>query len=139
MVFWFPYRHTCTYRATWNRNIPVTYKIVNHYKLLHYGCSFYPTLFSKEKLLKLSLYLQVQRGYKEAHAMPCSASLQTMKTVGRCPRNSLEWDERAALFNCSSIKQSCVSTDMFLYHCVLDTYGTELIEICAVYKFIYGS
>lgn len=84
------------------------------------------------------IFGSVQRGYKQVHAMPCSTSLQTIKTVDRCPRNSLEWDDRAALFNCSSIKQSCVSKDMFLYHCVLDTYGTELIEICAVYKFIYG-
>lgn len=77
-------------------------------------------------------------GYKQVHAMPCSASLQTIHMVDRCPRNSLEWDARAALFNCSSIKQSCVPTDMFLYHCVLNTYGTELIEICAVFKFVYG-
>lgn len=80
----------------------------------------------------------VQHGYGQVHAMPCSASLQTMKMVDRCPRNSLEWDARAAMFNCSAINQTCVSTDMFLYHCVLNTYGTELIEMCAVYKFIYG-
>lgn len=88
--------------------------------------------------MQFIIFGSVQHGYKQVHAMPCSASLQTIKTVDRCPRNSLEWDERAALFNCSSIKQSCVSTDMFLYHCVLDTFGTELIEMCAVYKFIYG-
>lgn len=92
----------------------------------------------KIKVLQLTTYLQVQHGYGQVHAMPCSASLQTMKMVDRCPRNSLEWDARAAMFNCSAINQTCVSTDMFLYHCVLNTYGTELIEMCAVYKFIYG-
>lgn len=84
------------------------------------------------------IFGSVQHGYKQVHAMHCSTSLYTMNIVERCPRNSLEWDARAALFNCSSIKQSCVPTDMFLYHCVLNTYGTELIEICAVFKYIYG-
>lgn len=71
--------------------------------------------------------------------MPCSASLQKIEKVDRCPRNTLEWDVRAALFNCSSINQTCVPSDMFQYHCVLNAYGTELLEVCAVYKFIYGN
>lgn len=117
---------------------PIKSQITTNYRLWWFILSYF--IFKrKTKVLNLSSYLQVQHGYKQVHAMPCSASLQTMKMVDRCPRNSLEWDARAALFNCSSIKQSCVSTDMFLYHCVLNTYGTELIEICAVYKFIYGS
>lgn len=124
-----------------NSQFTVINKIAHHYKFTALWWLIRPYFIFKRKIkvLQLSSYLQVQHGYKQVHGMPCSASLQTIKMVDRCPRNSLEWDARAALFNCSSIKQSCVSTDMFLYHCVLNAYGTELIEICAVYKFIYGS
>lgn len=70
--------------------------------------------------------------------MACSSSLISMTYVDRCPRNSLEWDVRAYLFNCSSINQTCVQSDMFLYHCVLNADGRQLLEVCAPYKFIYG-
>lgn len=72
------------------------------------------------------------------HTMPCATSLKSIRYVERCPRNSLEWDVRADLLNCSSISQTCVSTDMFRYHCVLNADGTNLLELCAPYKFIYG-
>lgn len=70
--------------------------------------------------------------------MPCYSSLQSIQYVQRCPRNSLEWDVRAYLLNCSSINQTCVTSDMFLYHCVLNADGTKLLEVCAPYKYIYG-
>lgn len=70
--------------------------------------------------------------------MPCNASLPTAKSVERCPRNDLEWKARAASVNCSSVEQSCVASDMFLYHCVLNAEGTKLIEVCAPVKSIHG-
>lgn len=60
-------------------------------------------------------------------AMPCPVSLDTVVPVNRCPRNKLEWDARAALFNCSSINQTC----QFEYHCVLNEDCTALVELCA--------
>lgn len=70
--------------------------------------------------------------------MPCHSSLESIQYVHRCPRNSLEWDVRADLFNCSSINHTCGTADMFLYHCVLNEDGTKLLEVCAPYKYIYG-
>lgn len=70
--------------------------------------------------------------------MPCTESLSTAKSVERCPRNDLEWKARAASVNCSSVEQSCVASDMFLYHCVLNAEGTKLIEVCAPVKSIHG-
>nr|XP_034317477.1 uncharacterized protein LOC105347248 isoform X2 [Crassostrea gigas]XP_034317478.1 uncharacterized protein LOC105347248 isoform X2 [Crassostrea gigas]XP_034317479.1 uncharacterized protein LOC105347248 isoform X2 [Crassostrea gigas]XP_034317480.1 uncharacterized protein LOC105347248 isoform X2 [Crassostrea gigas] len=70
--------------------------------------------------------------------MPCNASLPTAKSVERCPRNDLEWKARAAYVSCSSVEQSCVESDMFVYHCVLNAEGTKRIEVCAPVKFIHG-
>lgn len=70
--------------------------------------------------------------------MPCNESLPTAKYVDRCPRNDMEWKARAATFNCSSVKQSCVEMSMFLYHCVLNADGTKRLEVCAPVKTIHG-
>lgn len=70
--------------------------------------------------------------------MPCHSSLESIQYVHRCPRNSLEWDVRADFFNCSSINHTCGTANMFLYHCVLNADGTELLEVCAPYKYIHG-
>lgn len=71
--------------------------------------------------------------------MTCPLSLELKQEVIQCPRNELEWNVRAEIFNCSSINQTCVDkTDMFQYHCVLNSNGTELLETCAPIKYIYG-
>lgn len=71
--------------------------------------------------------------------MMCLQSLESLQKVDQCPRNALEWDARADLFNCSSINQTCVPSDMFLYHCVLNADGTELLEVCAPLRYIHGT
>lgn len=70
--------------------------------------------------------------------MMCPLSLELTQKVIQCPRNVHEWNVRAKIFNCSSINQTCVGTDMFQYHCVLNSNGTELLETCAPIKYIYG-
>lgn len=70
--------------------------------------------------------------------MPCISSIQWIQYVEHCPRNSYEWDVRANVYNCSSSNQTCVSRDMFLYHCVLNADGTKLLEVCAPYRYING-
>lgn len=71
-------------------------------------------------------------------AMPCPLSRKHMKIVNQCPRNSPEWDARSAIYNCSSVNQTCVQKDMFVYHCVVNPDQTMLIEVCAPLKYIYG-
>lgn len=71
-------------------------------------------------------------------AMPCPLSRNYMKIVNQCPRNSLEWDARSAIYNCSSVNQTCVQQDMFVYHCVVNPNRTMFIEVCAPFKYIYG-
>ncbi|XP_052708792.1 uncharacterized protein LOC128183713 [Crassostrea angulata] len=75
---------------------------------------------------------------REVIGMPCLLSFELIRKVNQCPRNKDEWNVRADMFNCSSINQTCVQTDMFQYHCVLNSNGTELLETCAPIKYIYG-
>lgn len=75
---------------------------------------------------------------KPVIAMPCPLSQDHMKIVNQCPRNSLERDARSAIYNCSSVNQTCVQKDMFVYHCVVNPNRTMFIEVCAPLKYIYG-
>lgn len=74
----------------------------------------------------------------EANSKSCPASFLTAIAVDTCPRNDLEWNYRAASFNCSSINQTCVEQKLFEYHCVLNKDGNGLIEVCAPSAHIYG-
>lgn len=70
--------------------------------------------------------------------MPCIASCQTVKETKTCPRNQLEWNVRAEVYNCLSFHQRCVDPEKFEYHCVLNENGTGLLEVCAPAKYIHG-
>lgn len=85
------------------------------------------------------MYLQIWILDKKVIGMPCLLSFELIRKVNQCPRNKDEWNVRADVFNCSSINQTCVQTDMFQYHCVLNSNGTELLETCAPIKYIYGN
>lgn len=82
----------------------------------------------------ISILILLQR----VGSMPCPLSQTFVEYVNQCPRNSLEWNSRSAIYNCSSVNQTCVKNDMFVYHCVLNSNGTMLIEVCAPLKKIYG-
>lgn len=71
--------------------------------------------------------------------MKCPSSILITRRVDQCPRNALEWDKRATIFNCSLVNQTCVSPEMFDYHCVMNGDGTILIEVCAPIKTIHGN
>lgn len=56
----------------------------------------------------------------------------------RCPRNQQEWEIREKELKCQSFTQTNDSKTEFLYHCVLNAEGTELLEVCAPHRDIYG-
>lgn len=88
-------------------------------------------------LISLTITL-IQFLVQRVISMPCPLSKEFIQYVDRCPRNELEWNARSAIYNCSSVNQTCVQNDMFVYHCVLNSNGTMLIEVCAPLKYIYG-
>lgn len=90
-------------------------------------------------IIVLNIYSQSHFILKPVIAMPCPLSRDHMNIVNQCPRNSLEWDARSAIYNCSSVNQTCVQKDMFVYHCVVNPNQTIFIEVCAPLKYIYGN
>ena len=60
---------------------------------------------------------------------PCPPSADSASIIGSCPMNSFEWNQRALLKNCSMYPQTCFKR--LEYHCLLNPYGNESLEVCA--------
>ena len=69
------------------------------------------------------------------YAQGCIDSVTTVKLVKRCPETHLEWTKAAAKKNCGGIPQSCPS---FVYHCLMNTWQNETVEVCAQQRVIVG-
>lgn len=63
----------------------------------------------------------------------CKDSATTARKVESCPQNIDEWNEAAARKGCE--KMTCSS---FEYHCVINAWGNETIEVCAPRLLIVG-
>ncbi|XP_062575179.1 uncharacterized protein LOC134237093 isoform X3 [Saccostrea cucullata] len=69
---------------------------------------------------------------------PCQESNTTLKYVDRCPKTLIEWRERSLMKNCGNIKQDCTEKNNFQYHCLINEYLNETVEVCAPVSQILG-
>lgn len=65
----------------------------------------------------------------------CPESKTTIKFVNSCPLSSKEWAIAASKMNCQNIENTCSS---FVYHCVMNSNMTRMIEVCAPVTNILG-
>lgn len=87
-------------------------------------------------LIYLTLILQLCRvvnGY-------CPEAVKSVIKVGSCPTNKQEWENAAKLKNCKimAAQQKCSDADNFVYHCVINGFENETLEVCAPQKLIIG-
>lgn len=54
-----------------------------------------------------------------------------MKIVGGCPDNEGEWRLAAERKNCSAYASRCDKPEKLLYHCVINAFVNETLEVCA--------
>lgn len=66
----------------------------------------------------------------------CDESAETAKIVKSCPQNINEWNKAAKIKACEQMSHSCSS---FVYHCVINAWGNETIEVCAPRVRIVGN
>ncbi|XP_062566603.1 uncharacterized protein LOC134228923 [Saccostrea cucullata] len=66
----------------------------------------------------------------------CPVSRQTMKIVSNCPTSESEWNEASQRKNCSAFASQCSKPDKFVYHCVINPFVDQLLEVCAYEKVI---
>lgn len=64
----------------------------------------------------------------DADINECNELISTTKIVNSCPKTAREWNEAAKKKGCRNITHSCTS---FEYHCVMNAWRNETIEVCA--------
>lgn len=70
----------------------------------------------------------------------CEEAVESVERVSYCPRTKKEWDTAATRKDCSRLagRQACTYPENFRYHCVINGYRTETLEVCAPRKLIIG-
>lgn len=70
----------------------------------------------------------------------CPEAIGSIEYVLYCPTSKQEWDTAASKKNCSRLAslQNCSSAEQFKYHCVINGFRNETLEVCAPSRIIFG-
>lgn len=68
----------------------------------------------------------------------CSVSQDTVQSVPSCPETEEEWRKAAKRKNCSAYAAQCDEPAQFVYHCVINAYINQTLEVCAYSENIIG-
>uniref|UniRef100_A0A8W8JJG9 Uncharacterized protein n=1 Tax=Magallana gigas TaxID=29159 RepID=A0A8W8JJG9_MAGGI len=61
----------------------------------------------------------------------CEVSRSTEQVVDGCPESEEEWREAAARKNCYAYSSQCSEPTRLVYHCVINPYVNQTLEVCA--------
>eukprot|EP00105_Crassostrea_gigas_P033802 XP_019917950.1 PREDICTED: uncharacterized protein LOC105348391 [Crassostrea gigas] len=87
-------------------------------------------------LVQILLQIQVY----ESEGRYCRDAVASAALVASCPTSKTEWDTAARRKNCSRIAsyQNCSTEEKFQYHCVINGFRNETLEVCAPSRTIFG-
>lgn len=69
----------------------------------------------------------------------CEVARVTTQVVDGCPDSEEKWKERAATKNCTAFASQCAEPERLVYHCVINQYVTQTLEVCAyAQNIVYG-
>lgn len=67
----------------------------------------------------------------KANGESCRVSKKTVQVVDDCPDSLKKWKEAAARKNCAAFATQCSEPQKLQYHCVINPFANETIEVCA--------
>ena len=62
---------------------------------------------------------------------PCTLSRETVEIVDSCPTTEEDVEQRKKIKNCEAHIQNCTTPQNFQYHCVMNEFESNLVEVCA--------
>lgn len=66
----------------------------------------------------------------------CSVSRSTVQAVDDCPDTEEQWREAAVRKNCSVYASHCDEPRSLVYHCVINAFVNQTLEVCAYSRII---
>lgn len=67
----------------------------------------------------------------EASNDACDISRSTIQIVKNCPESEEKWREAAARKSCAAYANQCSDPKRLVYHCLLNEYINQTLEVCA--------
>lgn len=67
----------------------------------------------------------------QASSDSCDVSRTTVLTVEDCPTSEEGWREAAARKNCAAYASQCSDPEKLEYHCVINPFLNQTLEVCA--------
>nr|XP_022292944.1 uncharacterized protein LOC111103775 [Crassostrea virginica] len=74
----------------------------------------------------------------DAKQTNCTISAKTVKPVDRCPTTEEDWRKAAVVKNCSAYASLCNDSKTYVYHCLVNAYVNQTVEVCAIQINIVG-
>lgn len=84
---------------------------------------------SMEICIAIILFLTVKK--IKASSYSCDETKKTVVIVDGCPNSAEKWREAAANKNCSANANQCTEPGKFVYHCVINAFVNQTLELCA--------
>lgn len=60
-----------------------------------------------------------------------------MQVVDDCPDSEEKWKEAAERKNCTAYANQCDEPRRFVYHCTINAFSNQTLEVCAYGKYIF--
>lgn len=67
----------------------------------------------------------------ETYDESCPISRETVQIVDDCPDSLEKWKKAAERKNCSAFATQCAGPQKVQYHCLINPFVNETIEVCA--------
>lgn len=70
----------------------------------------------------------------KANGESCPISRKTVQIVDECPTSLEKWKKASDRKNCAAFANQCSKPKQLQYHCVINPFVNETIEVCAYAK-----
>nr|XP_022294135.1 uncharacterized protein LOC111104457 isoform X2 [Crassostrea virginica] len=78
--------------------------------------------------------------YSTSEKKYCREAVMSVKAVDVCPMSEKEWQQASMRMKCGELasKQTCSPVEKFKYHCVINPFRNQTLEVCAPEILISG-
>lgn len=99
-------------------------------------CTRIAVFFKGHQLITIHYFTQKM---SKANGESCPISKKTVQVVEDCPDSLEKWNRAAERKNCAAFAAHCSKPEELQYHCVINPFVNETIEVCAyAQNIVYG-
>ncbi|XP_056013963.1 uncharacterized protein LOC125677203 isoform X3 [Ostrea edulis] len=86
------------------------------------------------RYVALQIFVLLSVETLRANSDSCPISRTTVQTAIDCPVTEEGWRKAAERKNCSAYADQCSQPDKLVYHCVINPFVNETMEVCAYWR-----